>query len=263
MAQARAATNLINVYQQRSVELARLRKEAIERASTQTGMTLAAIAKRLGLSKGRITQIRQSAPAPERALFGVGPLTVAVPLRDVVGRPLGAVATEDSLSLQKLTNLLHSLAFTVEPLHIPTDGRYVPPLETIAICGPKSSPVTAVAIEADPFISFAPDSDGRWVLRDKTTGQVLISPMDIASGGAGAVVDYAYVARLPYQDRSLFVIAGVHALGSIGAVDYLTNNLTSLYNEVKQQHFSMVVRSEFTGQTVNSSTLLIPARVHQ
>lgn len=72
---AKLATLLLSTYQQRSVELARLRKEAISDAASSTGMTYTAIAESLGLTKGRVTQIRQSAPPAERAFFGVGPLT--------------------------------------------------------------------------------------------------------------------------------------------------------------------------------------------
>lgn len=59
---AKLATLLLSTYQQRSVELARLRKEAISDAASSTGMTYTAIAESLGLTKGRVTQIRQSAP---------------------------------------------------------------------------------------------------------------------------------------------------------------------------------------------------------
>jgi hypothetical protein len=71
--QAKMAGDLITVYQQRSVELSRLRKEAINRAAAERGLSFSAIASELGLTRGRISQIRQSAPPAERAFFGVGP----------------------------------------------------------------------------------------------------------------------------------------------------------------------------------------------
>ena len=79
--QGRRATELLVVYQQRIIELARLRREAIRRLQDEEGLSYAAVAAELGLSKGRIGQITQSAPPAERGLFGVGPLTIAVPLR--------------------------------------------------------------------------------------------------------------------------------------------------------------------------------------
>jgi hypothetical protein len=46
--QARLAGELISLYQQRSVELARLRREAINRAAEQKGISFSAIAAELG-----------------------------------------------------------------------------------------------------------------------------------------------------------------------------------------------------------------------
>jgi len=56
------ATSLLTTYQQRSTELARLRKAAIEEAHQQHGLSYTEIATRLGITKGRITQIRSDAP---------------------------------------------------------------------------------------------------------------------------------------------------------------------------------------------------------
>ena len=70
------------VYQQRAAELARLRREAIEEAHIGQGLTYTEIATALGITKGRVTQIRGGAPARERAFFGVGPVHVGVPLRE-------------------------------------------------------------------------------------------------------------------------------------------------------------------------------------
>ncbi|WP_246872171.1 hypothetical protein [Nocardia rhamnosiphila] len=72
------ATELITLYQQRATELARLRKEAIEEAH-RTGLSFTEIAGLLGVTKGRISQIRTSAPPAERAFFGVGPVAVGIP----------------------------------------------------------------------------------------------------------------------------------------------------------------------------------------
>ena len=235
--QAQRATELLALYQQRGVELARLRKEAIDRAARDLGMSYTAVAARIGLSKGRITQIRQTAPPVERAFFGVGPVTVAVPLRRMDGRSAGVIAREDAASAEQLTGLLTSLQLQVQQFHIPTDGEWTPSGDTVAICGPKSSHVTADAIAADPHLAFDAD-DGRWTLRDKATRKRLTSPMDEGS----TTEDLAYLGRLPYRDGTLLVIAGIHALGSHGAVEYLAANLTTLYKAFGTQPFSAVVR---------------------
>jgi hypothetical protein len=261
--QAKLASELITTYQQRSVELARLRKEAINRAAAERGLTYSAIAAELGLTRGRITQIRQTAPAAERVFFGVGPVSVAVPLRAVPGRALPVISSEDARAAERLTKLLSDLAFQVEQLRIPPDGRWEPSPEAVAICGPKSSPITSDAISSDPFLTFEPEVTGRWTIRERDGGQVYESPMDAVPAEDWS--DVAYVGRLalPHGGRTLLVIAGVHALGSVGAVDYLARNLPDLYAEVGTRRFSMVVRSDHDGETVTGSELLCPPRVHE
>lgn len=256
--QARRATELMAIYQQRGTELARLRREAIERATLETGMTFSAVAAALGLSKGRISQIRQSAPPAERALFGVGPLTVAVPLRESPGRDAGVIAAEDSLSAQRLTETLEALQFQVRQFQIPASGEWDPVDGAIAICGPKSSRITAEAIESDPWLSFTADENGTWVIRDRETGQALTSPLDRNSESE----DVAYIGRLAYQGGTIFVIAGVHAIGSLGAVEHLAQHMGELYERVGTECFSMVVRCEFEGDKVTETEELWAAQVH-
>jgi hypothetical protein len=78
----RRATALMSIYQQRATELARVRREAIEEAHRTQSLTYTEIAAALGITKGRVTQIRSAAPPRERAFFGVGPIRVGVPLRE-------------------------------------------------------------------------------------------------------------------------------------------------------------------------------------
>jgi hypothetical protein len=259
--QARLAGQLIVMYQQRSTELARLRKEAINRAVQEKGMTYSAVATELGLTRGRITQIRQSAPPAERAFFGVGPVTVAVPLREVPGRKLPVISSEDTTAYETLAQLLTSLSFAVERYNIPAHGQWKPPAgDVVAICGPKSSPVTAAAIESDPFLTFSTEPDGTWTIRERSTDTIYRSPMDDPDQERWS--DIAYLGRLPIEDRTMIVIAGVHALGSVGAVDYLVKNLSNLYAEVGANRFSVVVRSDHEGAKVTHSEALCPPRLH-
>lgn len=60
--QGARATDLINECGERVEELARIRRAAIERAHRRHGLTYAEIAEALGLSRGRLTQIRTSTP---------------------------------------------------------------------------------------------------------------------------------------------------------------------------------------------------------
>lgn len=261
--QAKLASELIALYQQRSVELARLRKEAINRAASERNLSYSAIAAELGLTRGRITQIRQTAPPAERAFFGVGPVTVAVPLREVSGRALPVISSEDARAAERLAKLLSELSFQVEHFRIPPDGRWQPKTDAIAICGPKSSPITAEAISRDPYLAFEPDESGNWTIRERDGSRVYESPMD--DEDAQRWSDVAYVARLPLPacNQNLLVIAGIHALGSVGAVDYLAHNLPGLYQQVGTRPFSMVVTSDHDGESVTRSELLCPPRTHR
>lgn len=257
--QARRATELLAIYGQRTTELARLRKAAIDRAHDELGMSYTDVAAQVGITKGRITQLRKSAPPIERAFFGVGPVTVAVPVRKITNRPHGVIALEDSTAAERLGDLLASLSFSVESFQIPPDGVWEPPADAVAICGPKSSRVTAEAIAADPHLSFEPDGDGRWVITDRHSGEVFVSPSDVGD----STRDLAYIARLPQQGRTLVIVAGVHALGSIGAVEYLAANLPELYATVGDDPFSLVVSSTFNGTTVTDTAAVWGPEVHR
>lgn len=259
--QARLASELIVIYQQRGVELARLRKEAIGRANRTKGLNFAAIAAEIGVTRGRITQIRQTAPAAERALFGIGPVTVALPERLLKGRALPVISSEDARAAEAIEVLLVQLSFTVGRFRIPPDGDWCPSGDTVAICGPKSSAVTAQAIASDPFLRFDADDQGVWAIRERDGTRTYDSPMDATTPTWS---DVAYVGRLQLSATShLFVVAGVHALGSVGAIDYLARHLPEIYAEVGTQRWSMVIASDHDGETVTRSEPLCPPRVHE
>lgn len=258
--QAQLAGELIAMYQQRSVELARVRKEAINRAAEQQNMSFSAIAAQLGLTRGRITQIRQSAPPVERAFFGVGPVTVAVPLRLVPGRALPVISSEDAAASERLGKVLSAYAFQVQNYRIPSDGIWSPRGDTVAICGPKSSRITAEAIASDPFMDFQPDDHGRWIISERDGSRVYRSSMDSEEH---AWKDMAYVGRFDYRGQNLIIIAGIHALGSLGAIDYLSRSLPELYAAVGTREFSMVVHSEHDGERVLRSEPICAPRVHE
>jgi DNA-directed RNA polymerase specialized sigma24 family protein len=61
---ARRATELLAVYQRHSAELGRLRREAIEELHT-SGLSYAEVAMAIGISKGRVGQIKQAPPPPD------------------------------------------------------------------------------------------------------------------------------------------------------------------------------------------------------
>jgi len=255
--QGRLATELLALYQQRTIELARLRRDCVRRLQDEEGLSYAAVAAEFGLSKGRIGQIIQSAPPPERALFGVGPVTIAVPLRLSGERSLPVIASEDALAYELLAGGLRDLLLPVEQVRIPVGGDWQPRGDAVAICGPKSSPVTARALAADPLLDFR-EEQGRWLIVDRADGTRFTSPLD--DGIADR--DIGYVGRLPVPGGSLLVVAGVHALGSVGAVEYLLAHAAELYRQVGDRPFSMVTASRHDGERVLESGVLCPPRRH-
>ena len=198
----------------------------------------------------------------ERAFFGTGPLTLAVPLRDLPGRTLPVIASEDARARDALRELLERrLSFVVQSFSIPASGMWEPVGDVVAICGPKSSPVTAEALRSDPVLSFLPDDTGRWVICDRRTGHRYGSPMDNSDSALWS--DVAYLGRLRLGQQRLLVIAGVHALGSVGAVDFLLRELPRLYEVVGERRFSMVIGSAHDGDKVIFSEAVIPPCLHE
>jgi hypothetical protein len=257
--QGRHATQLLAVYQQRMIELSRLRREAMRRLQDEESLSYAAVAAEFGLSKGRIGQITQSAPPAERGLFGVGPVTIAVPLRPGRDRSLPVLASEDAIAYERLAAYLRDLLFPVEQHRIPVDGDWRPRGDVVSICGPKSSTVSATALAADPLLDYHERPDGRWVIDDRVSGASYASPLD---DDPGSKRDIAYVGRLPVPDGSMLLIAGVHALGSVGAVDYLVNHAAEIYRGVGDRPFSMITLSRHNGEQVVESEVLCPPRRH-
>lgn len=258
--QGRRATELLAVYQQRTIELARLRREGMRRLQDEEGLSYAAVAAEFGVSKGRIGQITQTAPPAERGLFGVGPMTVAVPLRPGLERSLPVIASEDALAYERLAAYLRDLLLPVEQLRIPVGGDWRPRGDVVAICGPKSSPISAAALAADPLLDYREEPGGRWVIADRASGERWGSPMD---DEPRTDRDIAYVGRLPVPGGSMLLIAGVHALGSLGAVDWLVAHAAELYRRVGDGPFSMVTASRHDGERVLGSEALCPARPHR
>lgn len=241
----RRATELLALYQQRSTELARLRRAAIEEARTELGGSYTEVAKAFGLTKGRITQIRQTAPVPERAFYGVGPITVAIPGRLFPGRRDLVIASEDDETADIMTAELHRLAFTAERSRIDPEASWSPAGDAVVVCGPVSAPIGAELLAQDPVCGFVEVGDGRWELERRDTGERFASPIDADRSDER---DIAYLARHQRDNQVVVHLAGVHALGSIAAATHLAAGLQELWLAMGETSFSMVVRGTFEDQ---------------
>ncbi|MDO8149160.1 hypothetical protein Q6350_12040 [Isoptericola sp. b515] len=250
--QAQRAATLQAVYQQHSTELGRLRRAGMERAHLEKGMSYTEVAKALGITKGRVTQLRSSAPPAARALFGIGPVTVVLPVRyQVIDRERPLLASEDVAAGDLAKQLLESFGFATRTAQIGPDDTDLPDGDLFVICGPKSSPAVARLLDTDPRLTISYDDEG-WFVENRETQDRHRSPSDTDNISA----DIAYVARRSDGARTITHVAGLHAIGSLGAVEYLTARATELYCATAGNDFSLLVESQHDGLTITSAAPL-------
>jgi hypothetical protein len=239
----KAAVDLMTELQAAVIETSRMRKESIAWLR-KNGHSMADVAKLMGVSRARVAQLRDAGPPPERAFLGTQSVQVAVPLRPGERE---YVAVEDSSTGQKLLALAQRLQLDGELQYIPVSGELdLNREDLVVVCGPKTSAAAAAALSRDPRLSFETLPDGRWALVERESGTVYTSPSDNPNDATPA--DVAYLGRLPRPDGqgTFILIAGVHAVGSLGVAHYLNENLASLYEQAGTSPFSMVVACDYT-----------------
>ncbi|MFJ6726025.1 sigma factor-like helix-turn-helix DNA-binding protein [Streptomyces sp. NPDC091281] len=248
---AKAAIDLMARYQSHVNELSRIRREAIEEAQA-AGMTQAAIAARLGVSRGRVGQLASAGPPPERAFFGTDLVTVSMAGMYEAGKgpdqnPSEVVTREDLNNFEHLRRLVAGMKLDAQYEVIPPTGIVNLNRDNhVVICGPRRSPIVAQVLEGDDSLRFAKDT--AWHLVDRVTGETYRSPFD-EDGSAG---DVGYLGRLPRLDgKGTFIyVAGVHAIGASGVVHFLENNLAELYREVRIRRFSTLISCRYDPKTL-------------
>lgn len=248
----KAAADLMTELQSAVIETSRMRKESIAWLR-KNGHSMADVAKLMGVSRARVAQLRDAGPPPERAFLGTRSVQVAVPLRPGERE---YVAVEDSSTGQKMLALAQGLQLEGELQYIPVSGELnLDREDLVVVCGPKTSAAVAAALGLDPRLSFETLPDGRWALVERESGKVYTSPSDDPNDAAPA--DVAYLGRLPRPDGqgTFILIAGIHAVGSLGVAHYLAENLASLYEQAGTSPFSMVVACDYTPEdkTVKAS----------
>lgn len=226
------ATELLSFNQQLGVEIARVRKQAIERAVHEYGMSYSAVAEAVGLTRGRIAQIKKSAPPEERRFFGFGPVNLAIPQRLQEGRQFSQVDYGDLQARTKLKEFLESLAFETHQIEITENQTLDFWGDTVAICGPKNSFMVREILKSDQRIRFVESSTGNWRVEDSDGEEI---------SGEG---DLGYIGRIPNGNNQILIVAGLHVAGSIGAIEYLITHLPKLYEKVSTQNFSMLIDSK-------------------
>jgi transposase len=243
----RVATERLAEAQQEVTELARLRRRLIQDLHAQ-GMSYAQIAQAAGLSRGRIHQIRHTGPAPEGAFLGSGAVTVVTPLRPDPASNRTYVALDDVTTGKRLEELARTFDLSVSYDHVSLDGHIdLNRAGLLVICGPRMSPAMHEAYDKDPVIEWERDEVG-WLLRDTRAGVEYRSGQE---DDPPRHYDVGYLGRLPRPDGngSFIAIAGIHPEGSLGVVHLLMTDIGSLWGQVGDDRFSVVVGTEYTTDT--------------
>ncbi|WP_416564026.1 sigma factor-like helix-turn-helix DNA-binding protein [Nocardia testacea] len=248
-------TKLMAFYQQRATELARVRKAAIEEAHRDRGMSYKDIAELLGITQGRISQIRSSAPRTERAFFGVGPVAVGIPRRFGLedGRERPFIDANDQATQRAIEDTLSRLVLAAEGFTIDPDRTDLPEGDCVIVCGPKSAPIARHLLNGDPVLDFERDDDGWWIT-DSRTGQRHCSPYRRNSSVRN---DIGYFSRRQDDGRVIVHIAGITSVGSLGVAHWLDRNLKAVFDP-KAAFVNGVVECEFDEDfAVTDSRILV------
>jgi hypothetical protein len=243
----REATARMAAAQDEVTELAWLRRRVIQELHDM-GISYAEIAQQVGLTRGRIHQIRHAGPALEGAFLGLGKVTIATPVKEEADTG-PVVAVEDVTSAQRLGELARNLGLVPAFESVPLGGAIdLNRPNLVVICGPRLSPAVAQVLARDPTLGFEQAGDGAWVLIDRTTGMTYRSGQDEASPRPW---DVAYLGRLPRPDGRgfLIVFTGIHPPGSLGVVELLGTRIAELYAEVQTHPFSVLVGTEYDPET--------------
>lgn len=176
-------------------------------------------------------------------------VVIAMPTR-AAGRTFPVVAYEDALAAMKLSEFLRRRAFKVEILGIPPDGHVdidgMGRVALVLICGPKNSVVAAELIGANPLYEFITDGP-EWFVRDRATGL----RYGTRKSAEADTRNVAYVCRVRRYDgnvRTILHIAGLHAIGSLGACSLMITprHLWRIAIQGPFADFSFICNSHYT-----------------
>jgi len=263
---AKSASDLVARYQAATMEVSRIRREAIDELLS-LGMSHAEIAAKIGTTRARIYQLLSSGPRPERAFLGTGTITVAIGgkieqgRRDKATQPV--VSAEAVRAYEVLSVLARSLGLQTEQEVVPPPGMInLNRTNLVVLTSPRLLPFVGQVLASDERYGYATDSQGSWYLVDRETGTDYRPPRDLT----GEPCDYAYVGRLPRPDgRGTFLyLAGIHAMGTLGAARYVESNMDELYRELKTRRFSQLIRCDYDPETheILSTAPLTPIHRH-
>lgn len=247
---AQRTNELVAYYQDAVNECSRMRKEALAEL-VDKGWSQPQLAALLGMTRARVGQLLSTGPRierPERALLGTGALTIAIGGKPegprINGSTMLSVESAGAADLITDTAAAYGLRATRETVPPPGMVRLNRP-NLVVIGSPRLLPLVGQVLESDSKLGFGHGAQG-WYLTDQAKDQVHRSPSD-----RGEPTDYAYIGRLPRPDNkgSFLYLAGIHAMGTLGAATYLTNNIEELYAVVKNRRWSTLIECHYDPDT--------------
>jgi hypothetical protein len=255
------AHRMIDEYQVAIEELSRVRRDALHDLMAD-GMTQTQIADLLEMSRSRVSQLLSAGTRPERAFLGSGRLTVAIGAKQEVGRadPGEVVSAETFKAYDILAELARAVGLDVAQEVVPPPGLvHLNRQNLIVMTAPRLLPFLGQVMEADPYLRFATDEHG-WYLATVDGETTFRSPRD-----TGENADYGYIGRLPRPDGkgSFLYLAGIHAQGTLGAAQYVAENIGQLHKELKNRRFSTIVLCRFDRQSILSTERVTPLHRHE
>ncbi|GHA63400.1 hypothetical protein ACIQRS_09315 [Streptomyces termitum] len=98
------------------------------------------------------------------------------------------------------------------------------------------------------------------------TGEIDLD-LDREDPDSPAPEDIAYLGRLrrPDGQGTFLLIAGIHAIGSLGVAHFLAENITGIYQEAGAKPFSMVIAADYEPgtKTILGSRALSGVLLHE
>ena len=267
---ARRASAVIDKLAAASGEASSVRQDALAEMQA-SGMTQTEIAKATGMTRARISQIMKAAPPAGQALLAPdpGPLTICV-----IEEPAPAGSTQPAITrttmtaVGKLTDLAASYDVRAELETVPVPGLIDLNRPNLAVLiGPRSSPLVAQALTADPAIKWQSDKNGDWYVVDTRTSTEYHSDFDGHPDAQGKWprTCYAHIGRVrrPDGQGGWLCLAGAHAPGVAGAVEFFTRDITSLWEQAHRSLWSAVAQVTIgeRGRTEDVA-LITPVYVH-
>lgn len=210
-------------------------------------------------------QLVDASPAPNQQIaapfLGRGGVTIVLPVKQEVIKKRPVVAVEDVTGSQRLAQLARQLALVPSLEYVPADGMIDLNRENLlVVCGPRLSQPVAELLAQDKTLRFEHHRRA-WTLVDYLTGTRYRSGQDQTPPRSW---DVGYMGRLRRPDRqgSLIVLTGIHPPGTLGVIEFLSTEITTLFAEVKTDTFSLLVGTHFNPGTLEPRevTLLTPIR---